>query len=89
MTVTLELKPEIEAIVIQQATIKNLSIENYIQQVLIEHVEESITKSFDEKTPAERAQAWKEWVNSHDYITAPPADDSRESIYNERELQML
>lgn len=89
MTVTLELKPEVEAIVTQQAAIKNLSVESYIQQVLVEYVEESTTKSFDEKTPAERARAWKEWVNSHDYITAPPADDSRESIYDEREMQML
>jgi hypothetical protein len=89
MTVTLELKPEIESKILEQASIKNLSIENYIQQVLIEHVEESATKSFDEQTPIERARAWKEWVNSHDYITAPPADDSRDSIYDERDLQML
>lgn len=89
MTVTLELKPEIEAKAIQQATAKGIAVEDLLVEVIETNLNGEDEKSFDEKTPIERAREWKEWVNSHDYITAPPADDSRDSIYDERESQML
>lgn len=81
MIVTLELKPETEAKAIEQAAVKGIAVEELLVEVIETNLI-STAKSFDEKTPAERAQAWKEWVNSHNYITAPPADDSREIIYD-------
>lgn len=95
MTVTLELKPEIEARVAAQAAAQGLSVEDYIQSVV-----ESLAAAgsapdgltFEMMTPAERAGAWDEWLGSDEgaAATAPAVlDDSRESIYREREDAQL
>jgi hypothetical protein len=89
MTVTLELKPEVEEQLEAQATESGLSVKDYLEK----RVEEMISASELQtaKTPEERVRLWQEFVNSHADITAPPLSDyavSRESIYT-REDEML
>jgi hypothetical protein len=97
MTVTLELKPEVEALINEQASAQGIAIEEYIRSVLenVQRVPENVAitgdeRGFDALTPEGRAKAWEEWVRSHDDITGPQfLDDSRESIYGEREEKQL
>jgi hypothetical protein len=90
MTVTLELKPEVEEQLEAQAKESGLSVKDYLEK----RVEEMIGASELQpaKTPEERVRLWNEWLSSHDYIEAPPLSDealSRESIYREREDKQL
>ena len=90
MTVTLELKPEVEEQLEAQARISGLSVKNYLEK----RVEEMISGSELQpaKTPQERLRLWDQWLSSHDYIQAPALSDeamSRESIYREREDKQL
>jgi len=90
MTVTLELKPEVEEQLEAQARGSGLSVKDYLEK----RVEEMISASELQpaKTPEERVRLWNEWLSSHDYIEAPPLSDealSRESIYREREDKQL
>lgn len=91
MTFTLELKPEVEARVMTQAAQHNLSIEKYLQ-MLVETATATRESSTPDTavTPEERARAWEDFINAHEHIDAPPVlDDSRESIYREREDSQL
>lgn len=86
MTVTIELKPEVEEQLEAQAKESGLSVKDYLEK----RVEEMISASELQpaKTPQERVRLWREFINSHDDIKAPPLSDeaiSRESIYRERE----
>lgn len=90
MTVTLELKPEVEELLEVQAKESGLSVKDYLEK----RVEEMISagNSRPAKTPQERLQFWNEWLKSHDYIQAPPLSDealSRENIYSGREDKQL
>ena len=90
MTVTLELKPEVEEQLEAQARQSGLSVKDYLEK----RVEEMISPSElpPAKTPEERLRLWQEFLNSHADITAPPLSDeaiSRESIYREREDKQL
>lgn len=90
MTVTLELKPEVEEQLEAQAKESGLSVKDYLEK----RVEEMISASELQpaKTPEERVRLWQEFLNSHDDIKAPPLSDeaiSRESIYAEREDKQL
>lgn len=74
-----------------RARAKGLSTEEFINREL-ERLVISNTHPMSELTPEERVRRWDEWVNSHDYIKAPPLSDeaiSRESIYREREDKQL
>jgi len=89
MTVTLELKPEVEEKLEALARESGLSAEGYLEK----RVEEMISASGPRpaKTPEERVRLWHEFLKSHDEIKAPPLSDhavSRESIYT-REDEML
>jgi hypothetical protein len=85
MSVTLELKPEVEALAVEQAEARGVPVEEYLESVIEENLNEE-GKSFAETASLnEWASEFQEWVKSHGYITAPPADDRRESIYRERE----
>jgi hypothetical protein len=90
MTVTLELKPEVEERIIAEAKARGLSVEDYIQQELEASVASPQTS---EQMPYEEwLRLFNEFMNSHDYIKAPPLSDeaiSRESIYREREDKQL
>ena len=90
MTVTLELKPEVEEQLEAQARESGLSVKDYLEK----RVEEMISTSEPQsaKTPEERVRLWREFLNSHNDIKAPPLSDeaiSRESIYREREDKQL
>lgn len=90
MTVTLELKPEVEEELGAQARASGLSVKDYLQK----RVEEMISASKPQaaRTSEERVRLWEEFLNSHTDITAPPLSDeaiSRESIYREREDKQL
>lgn len=90
MTVTLELKPEVEERIVAEAKARGLSVEDYIQQELESKLG---TPARAGSLPYEEwLQMFNEWVHSHDYIKAPPLSDeaiSRESIYREREDAQL
>jgi len=89
MSVTLELKPEVEKRIVAEAKALGLSVEEYIQQEL---AGKSTAPDPNALPYEEWLQRWNEWLNSHDYIKAPPLSDeavSRESIYREREDKQL
>jgi hypothetical protein len=89
MTVTLELKPEIEARAVEKAKAHGLPVEDFLASV----IEGSLNggevgglasgRSYDTVTPEERARAWEEWAASHDPNTPVILDDSREAIYGD------
>lgn len=89
MTVTLELKPEVEQQLEAQAKESGLSVKDYLEKRVEEMINAAEPQSA--KTPQERVRLWQEFLNSHDGIKAPPLSDyavSRESIYT-REDEML
>lgn len=84
---TLELKPEIEARIQEQADAQGVPVEIYIQRVL-----ETIVGVQSATTSEERSHIFEQWLKSHSYIKAPPLSDeaiNRESIYGEREDRQL
>ncbi len=88
MTVTL--KPDLEEALTARAQAEGLSTDEFVNRELEKVV--ATTESGPKLTPEERARLWEEWLNSHDYIKAPPLSDeaiSRESIYREREDKQL
>jgi hypothetical protein len=90
VTVTLDLKPEVEERILAEAKARGLSVEDYIQQELESKLG---APAPPEALPYEEwLRVFNEWVHSHDYIKAPPLSDeaiSRESIYREREDAQL
>jgi hypothetical protein len=87
---TITLRPDLEEELTARAEAEGLSTEEFVNRQLERLV---ASKSPSSKfTPEERVRLWDEWVNSHDYIKAPPLSDeaiSRESIYREREDRQL
>ena len=61
MTVTLKLKPEVEADLTSQARAKGLSLDHYLQ-VLIEQIAGSF--AVQAMTAEERLEAFEEWADS-------------------------
>lgn len=87
---TITLKPDLEEELAARAQAEGLSTEEFVNRELKRLVAGEQPKS--KLTPEERVRLWKEFVNSHDDITAPPLSDeaiSRESIYSEREDKQL
>lgn len=89
MTVTLELKPEVEERIAAEAQARGLSVEDYIQLKL----EGKSTTPDPNSIPYEEwLRRFNEWIHSHDHIKGPPLSDeaiNRESIYREREDKQL
>lgn len=88
MTMTIELKPEIETRLAEQAATQGVTVEEYIECVLdnVVGVDTPIT------SPEERLRFFDEWISSHSQYTAPRLPNevlSRESIYAEREDRQL
>jgi hypothetical protein len=86
MTVMLELKPEVENRVVKKAKSLGKTVENFLLEVIEENLdEERETKPFYETATDE------EWIAELDSLAVfsdkiPTTwDDSRESIYRERE----
>jgi hypothetical protein len=92
MTVVSELKPEIEAQVTAPAAAQGISVEEYIQSFLESLASIDEESSYSSMSNEQWAREFEEWLDSHDYITAPPLSDeaiSRESIHHEREDSQL
>jgi len=88
MTVTL--KPDLEEELTARAQAEGLTAEEFVNRELERLVANSNSRS--NLTPKERVRRWHEWLDSHDYIKAPPLSDeaiSRESIYRDREDKQL
>ncbi len=87
----LNITSEIARQILAEADARGVSVENLLKSV-IEIGEKVEEENNEELTPQERAKRWREWVDSHSYITAPLLSDyavSRQSIYAEREDSQL
>ena len=84
MTVTLKLKPEIEAGLLAQARASGMTLEEYL--VLV--VEGVVSPTKQALAPEERASAFEAWSASH-RATPPLSDDaiSREAMYGGRDAE--
>lgn len=82
MTVTLELRPELEAGLLAVARASGMTLEEYLLSVV-----ESAVPPESRLSPAERGAAFEAWSAGHRF-TPPLSDDavSRESMYESREL---
>ena len=91
MIITLELKPEVEARVIEQATNRGLPIKDFLKSIIEESLNDSDDKPFYQSATAEEWEAaLDEFADSPAFNkTMPYVDDSRESIYREREDSQL
>lgn len=91
MTVTLDLKPEIEARLREKAAKRGLPVERFLEAVIELDVSRTKDRPFHETATPE------EWEAALDAFIESPAfrniswtvDDSRESIYREREDAQL
>jgi hypothetical protein len=82
MTVTLTLKPEIEAGLVAQAAIAGMTVEEYLLSMVEGVVRPEPPRAL---SPEERAAAFEEWSEKH--RATPPLSDhavSRESMYDGR-----
>lgn len=82
MTVTLKLRPEIEAGLLSQAKASGMTLEEY----LLSLVEASVISGRQALAPEARASAFEAWSASH-RATPPLSDDavSREAMYEGRD----
>jgi len=83
MTVTLKLKPEVEAGLVAQAQASGMSVEEYVLSLLEETVLPALKNGL---SPEERAAAFEAWSARH--RPTPPLSDyavSREAMYEGRE----
>jgi hypothetical protein len=80
MTVTIELRPEVEASLASLAAEQGISLTQYVRRLLEEQIPRQETLSL-----AERANLWRESVKGLPR-TSPLSDDaiSRDSIYDAR-----
>ena len=80
MTVTIELRPEVEASLASLAAEQGISLTQYVRRLLEEQIPGQVTLS-----PAERANLWRESVKGLPR-TPSLSDDaiSRDSIYDAR-----
>ena len=83
MTLTIELKPEVEERAKAEAEAIGLPVEDYLESV----IESRLTggeKSFSENsTPAERSRTWEAWAASHNPDLPIIIRDDREAIYGD------
>jgi actin-related protein len=93
MSVTIDLKPEIEKRLEEKAREKGLKVETYIEVLIEEKVNGETEKSQENKkpfyetaTPEEWFAELKKWSESHDRNTPFLSDEAtgRESIYEDR-----
>jgi hypothetical protein len=91
MTVTLDLKPEIEARLRAKAEERGLPLEKFLEAVIELDVGGENVKPFHETaTPEEWEAALNSFIHSPAFKNISwTVDDSRESIYREREDAQL
>lgn len=83
MTITIKLKPEIEAELLAQAQANGMSLKDYLLS-MVEGV--ALSASQKASSPDQRADAFEQWARNH--RASPPLSDhavSRESMYEGRD----
>ena len=86
----LELKPETEAHLAERARMRGVSLEDYVRDVLEEHAANGEAKFSETATPEEWEAALDDFIHSAAFQSISwEVDDSRESIYREREDAQL
>lgn len=91
MTVTLDLKPEVEERIVAEAKARGLSVESYILSVLEKDATNREANFALTATLEEWKKAFLEWVHTERAAHPPLSDEaiSREGIYRERERAQL
>ena len=88
MTVTLDLKPEVEARLQAKAAAKGQDLKTYLQLTAEEWAnttENEAAPFWATATPEEWDRAFVAWVESHnDFPALPPEAFTREGLYGER-----
>ena len=95
MTVTIELKPEIEKRLAEKAKQNGLKIETYLEVFIEENLDDEAELPMEEKekpfhetaTKEEWLAEFRKWIDSHkdkDYPVLPDEAYNRESIYEDR-----
>ena len=90
MTVTIDLKPEVEERIAAEASARGLSVEDYILGVLEKSTGNNESNFARTANAEEWVRAFRQWVNH--FPPHPVLSDeaiSRESIYREREDAQL
>lgn len=80
-----EIKPETVELLATLAKAHGLSVDEYLRSVLLTDDLQTATRSL---SPQEKSTLWREWIKAHS-VQGVIADDSRESIYRDREEQQL
>ncbi len=87
MTVTLDLKPEVEAGLVAQARAGRKTVEEYLSSLVQGWVEgAALPAPVNGLTPEQRAAAFEAWAAGH--RETPPLSDyavSREAMYEDRD----
>lgn len=89
-TVTIQVSPQTAEVLRQlerQAEARHMPLEVYLHTLAEEQNHEVPPQV--ELTPVEKARLWEEWVERNAVHVDHFVDDSRESIYKEREDQQL
>ncbi len=83
MSVTIELKPEIEKRLAERARQKNLKIETYLEVFIKDNLKDEPEKTSETKSSEEWIAKLKKWSESHDRTTPFLSDEAtrRENIY--------
>ena len=65
MSITVDLKSQVELHLITQAAAKNMSVEDYVEAIL-----ETLTASteYESLSQEQRSRELDQWLNSHDYV---------------------
>jgi hypothetical protein len=89
MTLTVDLKPELEQRLRQAAAQQGVDAGEYVLRLIETHLSPSASGArslWDTLTPEEWQRVTREWVNSHDTSIPPLPDEavSRESFYEGR-----
>jgi len=78
------IKPETAELLAAQARAQGLSVDDYLRSLLLRtNGEVDEMPLYESATPEEWVRAFREWAASHPLLQVT-ADDSRESIYQER-----
>ncbi len=83
MTLSIQLKPEVEAILAAQARAKGVSVAEFVESLL-----EQFTPSGQQMTPEQRVDALHKWAKGFPQGAPPLTDEavSRESLYSRDKL---
>lgn len=91
MSVTLDLRPEVEEHIKAEANARGLSVEDYILDVLERETSDDESNFARTASAEEWKKSFLEWVHTPRPAHPPLSDEaiSRESIYREREDAQL